>query len=276
MPHTRSQGPPPVLAFEEPEQEFHTNLRSRLSQVRVLAPILFSPSSSTPSSPSHTPISPFPISPVYFDMAEEMPPPPFTSNFNSNPNPNWNPNSNWRNSNNNWRGNNSYQPRQNQAANENSGAGPSSSGDPEVKDMLKQQMQMLQQLIAKDQHTQVKLQEHDTLLRNQQSAFLDLQRSVGWTTRSGRGGEKEVEKSPDVDEEEPVDEEIELETPDRVHQRLGPASTAPVGESSVEKKGVEAEKKKMEEKRTPEVDISRLPYPARALQQKYAQEYGHF
>ena len=96
------------------------------------------------------------------------------------------------------------------------------------------------------------------------------------TTRSGRGGEKEVEKSPDVDVEEPVDEEIELETPDRVHQRLGPASTAPVGESSVEKKGVEAEKKKMEEKRTPEVDISRLPYPARALQQKYAQEYGHF
>ncbi|KAD4178635.1 hypothetical protein E3N88_27226 [Mikania micrantha] len=182
MPHTRSQGPPPVLAFEEPEQEFHTNLRSRLSQV--------------------------------------------------------------------------------------------------------------------------KLQEHDTLLRNQQSAFLDLQRSVGdiakrlderqggsfsgnteanpkghvkaVTTRSGRGGEKEVEKSPDVDEEEPVDEEIELETPDKVHQRLGPASTAPIGESSVEKKGVEAEKKKMEEKRTPEVDISRLLYPARALQQKYAQEYGHF
>ncbi|KAD3066761.1 hypothetical protein E3N88_34641 [Mikania micrantha] len=33
MPHTRSQGPPPVLAFEEPEQEFHTNLRSRLSQI---------------------------------------------------------------------------------------------------------------------------------------------------------------------------------------------------------------------------------------------------
>ncbi|KAD2805452.1 hypothetical protein E3N88_38829 [Mikania micrantha] len=32
MPHTRSQGPLPVLAFEEPEQEFHTNLRSRLSQ----------------------------------------------------------------------------------------------------------------------------------------------------------------------------------------------------------------------------------------------------
>ncbi|KAD5803341.1 hypothetical protein E3N88_14701 [Mikania micrantha] len=163
---------------------------------------------------------------------------------------------------------------------------------------------MLQQLIAKDQHTQVKLQEHDTLLRNQQSAFLDLQRSVGdiakmlderqggsfsgnteanpkghvkaVTTRSGRGGEKGVEKSPDVDVEEPVDEEIELETPDRVHQMLGPASTAPVGESSFEKKGVEAEKKKMEEKRTPEVDISRLPYPARALQQKYAQEYGHF
>ncbi|KAD2394219.1 hypothetical protein E3N88_41196 [Mikania micrantha] len=74
MPHTRSQGPPPVLAFEEPEQEFHTNLRSRLSQVRVLAPILFSPSSSTPSSPSHIPTSPFPIPPFCFDMAEEPPP----------------------------------------------------------------------------------------------------------------------------------------------------------------------------------------------------------
>ncbi|KAD7478070.1 hypothetical protein E3N88_01206 [Mikania micrantha] len=35
MPHTRSQGPPPVLAFEEPEQEFHTNLRSRLSQIPI-------------------------------------------------------------------------------------------------------------------------------------------------------------------------------------------------------------------------------------------------
>ncbi|KAD3337933.1 hypothetical protein E3N88_33454 [Mikania micrantha] len=74
MPHTRSQGPPPVLAFEEPEQEFHTNLRSRLSQVRVLAPILFSPSCSTPSSPSHTSTSPFSIPPVFFDMAEEIPP----------------------------------------------------------------------------------------------------------------------------------------------------------------------------------------------------------
>ncbi|KAD4888596.1 hypothetical protein E3N88_20669 [Mikania micrantha] len=74
MPHTQSQEPPPVLAFEEPEQEFHTNLRSRLSQVRVLAPILFSPSCSTPSSPSHTSTSPFSISPDFFDMAEEIPP----------------------------------------------------------------------------------------------------------------------------------------------------------------------------------------------------------
>ncbi|KAD5317574.1 hypothetical protein E3N88_17520 [Mikania micrantha] len=75
MSHTRSQGPPSVLAFEEPEQEFHMNLRSRLSQVRILAPILFSPSSSTPSSPSHTSTSPFSIPHVFFDMAEEIPPP---------------------------------------------------------------------------------------------------------------------------------------------------------------------------------------------------------
>ncbi|KAD3639945.1 hypothetical protein E3N88_29168 [Mikania micrantha] len=52
------------------------------------------------------------------------------------------------------RGNNSGQPRQNQAVTENARVGPSSSGDPEVEEMLKQQMQMLQQLIEKDQHTQ--------------------------------------------------------------------------------------------------------------------------
>ncbi|KAD4584558.1 hypothetical protein E3N88_22159 [Mikania micrantha] len=71
------------------------------------------------------------------------------------------------------------------------------------------------------------------------------------TTRSGRGDEKEVEKSPDVDVEEPVDEEIELETPDRVHQRLGPASTAPVGDSSIEKKGVEAERRRWKRRGLP-------------------------
>ncbi|KAD6796712.1 hypothetical protein E3N88_07608 [Mikania micrantha] len=140
--------------------------------------------------------------------------------------------------------------------------------------------ELLAQLVAKDATTQKILHEHDVLLKNQQSAFLDLQRTVGdiakrlderpqgqfpgqpqtnpnahvkaVTTRSGGGGGErfippvlvEVEKCervvPPVDseEEEPVDEEIEMENPERVPPRLVPASTAPNNESLVEKPAV--------------------------------------
>jgi hypothetical protein len=37
----------------------------------------------------------------------------------------------------------------------------------------------LNKIMSKDEHTQQKLAEHDALLKNQQSAFLDLQRVVG-------------------------------------------------------------------------------------------------
>ncbi|KAD3066469.1 hypothetical protein E3N88_34349 [Mikania micrantha] len=140
--------------------------------------------------------------------------------------------------------------------------------------------ELLTQLVAKDATTQKILHEHDVLYKNQQSAFLDLQRTVGdiakrlderpqghfpgqpqtnpnahvkaVTTRSGRGGGEvfippvlvEVEESErlvppvDLDEEEPVDEEIEMETPGRVPPRLVPASTAPNSESPVQKPAV--------------------------------------
>ena len=39
--------------------------------------------------------------------------------------------------------------------------------------------ELLTQLVAKDANTQKTLAEHDILLKNQQYAFLDLQRSVG-------------------------------------------------------------------------------------------------
>ncbi|KAD6795094.1 hypothetical protein E3N88_05990 [Mikania micrantha] len=176
--------------------------------------------------------------------------------------------------------------------------------------------ELLTQLVAKDATTQKILHEHDVLLKNQQSAFLDLQRTVGdiakrlderpqgqfpgqpqtnpnahvkaVTTRSGGGrGEVfmppvlvEVEESErvippvDVDEEEPVDEEIEMETPGRVQPRLVPASTAPNSESPVEKPVVG--KKPVMCKPTPEIDLTRVPYPARLTNQKHAKEYGHF
>ncbi|KAD5803433.1 hypothetical protein E3N88_14793 [Mikania micrantha] len=175
--------------------------------------------------------------------------------------------------------------------------------------------ELLTQLVAKDATTQKILHEHDVLLKNQQSAFLDLQRTVGdiakrlderpqgqfpgqpqtnpnahvkaVITRSGGGrGEVftppvlvEVEENergfPPVDEveEESVDEEIEMETPGRVLPRLVPASTALNSESPVEKPAVG---KPVMFRPTTEIDLTRVPYPARLTNQKHAKEYGHF
>ncbi|KAI3823049.1 hypothetical protein L1987_04475 [Smallanthus sonchifolius] len=62
------------------------------------------------------------------------------------------------------------------------------------------------------------------------------------------------EQPPVVEEDEPVDEEIEME--------------------KLIKKA--EEKKKGGEMKTPEIDLSRVPYPARLLPHKYAKEYGNF
>ncbi|XP_076910052.1 uncharacterized protein LOC143567541 [Bidens hawaiensis] len=143
----------------------------------------------------------------------------------------------------------------------------------------------MQQIITRDQVTQKTLAEHDLLLKNQQSAMLDMQRTIGdiarhlderppgqfsgstqqnpaaqinaISTRSGRvlgpETEIEVEKS-----DEFVDEEIVLETPRRVQPRLDPASTAPTSESIV--RGSE-EKKPRDVRPSPLIDHSRMPYP---------------
>ncbi|KAD6454135.1 hypothetical protein E3N88_08841 [Mikania micrantha] len=202
---------------------------------------------------------------------------------------------------------------QNQGQGQPSGSSGSTSGSGSGLGRIEE---LLTQLVAKDATTQKILHEHDVLLKNQQSAFLDLQRTVGdiakrlderpqgqfpgqpqtnpnahvkaVTTRSGGGrGEVfippvlvEVEESErvippvDVDEEEPVDEEIEMEIPGRVQMRLVPASTAPNSESPVEKLVVG--KKPVMCKPTPEIDLTRVPYPARLTNQKHAKEYGHF
>ncbi|KAI3744605.1 hypothetical protein L1987_57691 [Smallanthus sonchifolius] len=51
--------------------------------------------------------------------------------------------------------------------------------DKKIGKMLENQTQMLAELIMRDKETQQRLDVHDTLLRNQQSTFLDLQRTVG-------------------------------------------------------------------------------------------------
>ncbi|KAI3815938.1 hypothetical protein L1987_15622 [Smallanthus sonchifolius] len=162
--------------------------------------------------------------------------------------------------------------------------------------------ELLSQLVVKDQVTQKTLSEHDILLKNQQSAFLDLQRSVGdmarkleerlpgqfpggtqlnpnahakaITTRSGRIlGEPKVRERQEIEEEEPVDKEIELKAPGKVQSRLDPAITAHTVEPQVERS---VEKRPIESRPSPVIDLSRVPYPAHLKQQKYAKEYGHF
>ncbi|KAK1419647.1 hypothetical protein QVD17_28881 [Tagetes erecta] len=166
-------------------------------------------------------------------------------------------------------------------------------GIKKIEELLTNQSQLLNQLVSRDQVTQKRLDEHDILLKSQQSAFLDLQRVVGEvskkldqnqvgpfsantytnqnahakavTTHSGRGGEREV--TPPEDEEE-MDAEIEMETPGGTQKRVIPASTASNGEF--------VEKKREVEKKIPEVDLTRVPYPERLKNQKYAKDYGHF
>ncbi|XP_076953329.1 uncharacterized protein LOC143627372 [Bidens hawaiensis] len=64
-----------------------------------------------------------------------------------------------------------------------------------------------------------------------------------------------------------------METPGRVQPRLDPASTAPTSESIV--RGSE-EKKPRDVRPSPLIDHSRIPYLARAKNQKFRREYGNF
>ncbi|XP_076939946.1 uncharacterized protein LOC143608938 [Bidens hawaiensis] len=119
----------------------------------------------------------------------------------------------------------------------------------------------MQHMVTRDQATQKTLAEHDLLFKNQQSAMLDMQRTIGdiarklnerppgqfsgstqqnpaaqikaITTRSGKVLGPEVRRNKvEVEDEELVDEEIEMEVPGKVQ------NTAPVA-PPVEKKLVE-------------------------------------
>ncbi|KAI3762510.1 hypothetical protein L1987_52940 [Smallanthus sonchifolius] len=155
---------------------------------------------------------------------------------------------------------------------------------------------------VKDQSTQRTLEEHATYLKNNHSNFLDLQRQVGdiarqlqerppgqflgntkpnpsgqlkaISTRSGRTlGEVVIPESVEVEDEEPVDEEIEMETPGKVQSRLNPASTAHTEEPQVESS---AQKQPKQVVPSPVPDLSRAPYPSRLKNQTYSKEYGKF
>ncbi|XP_022030555.1 uncharacterized protein LOC110931470 [Helianthus annuus] len=138
--------------------------------------------------------------------------------------------------------------------------------------------------------------------KNQQAALLDLQRTVGGlakqlqehppgqfsgntfpnpanhsvkaiTTRSGMSPGEVVREREVAEVEEEVDEEIDIEAPGKVQHRLDPASTAHAEESLVEKR---VEKRSKNARPPPVIDISRLPFPARARQQLFSREYEKF
>ncbi|KAD3069042.1 hypothetical protein E3N88_36922 [Mikania micrantha] len=161
-----------------------------------------------------------------------------------------------------------------------------------LEELMVQQTQMLTQVIAANQTVTAR---HDELIKTQGAAILSLDKKIGEladqlkerkpcdsssnteknpkgfvnavTTRCGKFmGEEELFAEP-VQEEELVDEEIEVEVSGKVHPtRLSPASTAQLVQPLVEK----------EKQKEAEIDLSRVPYPARILQQKYEKEYGKF
>ena len=106
-----------------------------------------------------------------------------TNPFGNSYNPSWrnHPNFSWKSSGN--------PPGFHSNQNHNQGQGQFSSGNSGNKsgegseDKLDKIGELLTQLVAKDAQTQKALAEHDLLLKNQQSALLDLQRYVGDVAR---------------------------------------------------------------------------------------------
>ncbi|XP_022004281.1 uncharacterized protein LOC110901813 [Helianthus annuus] len=161
---------------------------------------------------------------------------------------------------------------------------------------------MMSQLVVRDQTTQKTLSEHDLMLKNHQASFQDLQRVVGdmsrkleerlpgqfagntqpnpnahakaITTRSGKTvGNPRVEERVVDEEGDVIDEEIEMEAPGKVQNRLSPASTAQPGESQGEKK---VEKTPIDVRPSPLVNHAYVPFPSRLRNQKYSREYRQF
>ncbi|XP_021974965.1 uncharacterized protein LOC110870074 [Helianthus annuus] len=138
--------------------------------------------------------------------------------------------------------------------------------------------------------------------KNQQAALLDLQRTVGGlakqlqehppgqfsgntftnpanhsvkaiTTRSGKSLGEVLREGVEDEREDEVDEEIEMEAPGKVQHMGDPASTAHAKESPV---GKRVEKRSKNVRPPLVIDISRLPFPARARQQLFSREYEKF
>ncbi|XP_076951973.1 uncharacterized protein LOC143625553 [Bidens hawaiensis] len=179
--------------------------------------------------------------------------------------------------------------KRNQGQYNNEGSnGQSSNNGP---DLSKKLDEMMHQIVTRDQVTQKTLADHDLLIKNQKSALLYMQRSIGdivrrlderppgqfsgsnqhnpaaqlkaITTHNGKVLGLDVRKDEvEVQDEEVMDEEIVMEVLGKVQ------NTAPVA-PPVKKKSVEI-------RPSPVIDHSRVPYPDLLKHQNYTREYGHF
>ncbi|KAI3827052.1 hypothetical protein L1987_01114 [Smallanthus sonchifolius] len=215
--------------------------------------------------------------------------------------------------------------RQHQQGGEGGASLGSSVNTRKIKEMLENQTQLLAHLVQQDRDTRQRLDSYDTLLKNQQSSFQDLQRTVGDIVQSLKGRQggpssgpnasvmavsvrsvemREVEEDdshsikygiPSVEEVNKVDwrarfaeiearmvEEPELKAVLTRSHRAEEKEIPPVVEEEelvdeeieMEKPAERAvEKKKGVEMKSPGVDLSRMPYPARVLPYKNAREY---
>ncbi|KAI3805520.1 hypothetical protein L1987_27970 [Smallanthus sonchifolius] len=115
------------------------------------------------------------------------------------------------------------------------------------------------------------LDSRDTLLKNQQSAFQDLQRTVGDIAQSLKDLQGGPSSSSNVSVMAVLVRSVEKKevVEDDSHSiEYGIPSVEEVKKGNGEEEGVEI--------KSPEVDLSRIPYPARVLPYKNAREYGTF
>ncbi|KAI3754900.1 hypothetical protein L1987_54692 [Smallanthus sonchifolius] len=171
-----------------------------------------------------------------------------------------------------------------------------------IKEMLETQTQLLAHLVQQDRDARQRLDSHDTLLKNQQSAFHDMQRMVEDMAKSlkdRQGGPSSTSNTSlmamsvrSVEKKEVVEDDshsilCNIPSPEEVKKIDWRARFAEIyakmAEEHVDKEKVaevpakEAEeKKKRAETHTPEIDPTCVPYPARLLPFKQAREHSHF
>ncbi|KAI3682972.1 hypothetical protein L1987_83391 [Smallanthus sonchifolius] len=162
--------------------------------------------------------------------------------------------------------------------------------------------QLLAHLVQQDRDARQRLDSHDTLLKNQQSAFHHLKHMVEDIAKSlkdRQGGPSSSSSASvmtvsvrsvgekKVAEDDPHSSAYNISSPEEFNKIDWKARFAEIdakmAEEQVDEERVVVilaekaeEKKKGAEMKTLEIDLSRVPYPERLMPHKQAREHGHF